>query len=278
MMNSLSRGLLIVTTSVLLVHCKGQEADTPTDTSVVGARSAIVATYDLFSGPVMHMRPGAILGTYVTQYLMNTSVFRSALMGIGAQDYLFFDAEASEDESFALLTKFGSALQINIADMLNRSTNRPSAYDDYIQNLTDLMQQSTERHAALEEDLKDIQTDRRDKRRIAAQIQSQLNDALREQDYSTASDLQKQIIDAKAEAARVQSQEDEQRSVIRLFENLLAIADKRLYAMTSNREALIAGIKVIDVPGVKDLGLIEEGRRSGSRSTNSTNIFDTGGL
>lgn len=265
-MKPFARAALLLLATTLLTRCAGPAEDGRE--LVSGARSATVWTLrvaGMTSRP--EIRPSALIGAYVTEYLVHTSVFQSAIAGIEAQMQLFFDDEFEEDESFALLEDLGSLLQVNIMDMLNRSTDRPAAFDAYVDTLTDLGQRAEGRLARLEQELDDVQTERREQRRETSIVQRSLNEAIREQNYSAASGLQRQIIEEEAELARVEAEEDEIRSVIRLYEDLLEIADERLAAMRQNREPLIAGLRVVDVPGIDDLGLIEEGMRGRRRGS-----------
>lgn len=266
--------MLVLTATAFLTHCSGPDTDTRNDEQpVIGALAGVDWTLEIaqIAFDMNRIRPSALLGAFVAEYLVHTSVFQSAIAGIDAQMQLFYDEEYEENESFALLEDLGSLLQVNIEDMLNRAPDRPRAFDTYIDSLTELGQRSTNQLARLEQDLEEVQDERRLQRRETARIQSDLNQAIRSQDYSAASGLQRQIVDAEAELARVESEEDELRSIIRLYEDLLEVANERLYAMRENREPLIAGLRVVEVPGIEDLGLLEEGMRRRRRGSG----FDT---
>lgn len=268
---SLHRGIVILLLTLFLTNCKGQQTDTSSDEELLisGALTGAGWAELLSHGTVnlMRLRPSALLGIYVSDYLIHTSTYRAALAGVEAQMSLLFDDEYEKDESFEILENLGTILQIDVADMLNRSTSRSEAFDAYITSLAQLSEQAANHTQNLEQELEEILDERRIKRRETADIQRALNNALRTQDYASASGLQQQLIEAETEVAGVESREDEQNSLIRLFENLLDIADERMNAMRSNREALIAGVKVIEVPGVDDLGILEQGQRSRRRGS-----------
>lgn len=268
MMHSLSRAITVLLLAGFLTQCTGasDDADIPdVETAVIGAEES----QDMLAAwaDADRLRPSALLGVFIADYLSHTAVYRSALAGIQAQMEILFNDDRIEDETYALLETLGSILQVDVNDMLNRSNGRARAFEAYVQNLADLGTQATAKKQGLEQELDGIQTERRDQRRDTAKLQSDLNQALREQDYASASGLQRQLIDAETALANIESKEDEQRSVIRLFEDLLEIADERLNAMQTNREALIAGIRVIEVPGVEDLGVLEQGRYRRRNST-----------
>jgi hypothetical protein len=276
-MKSLYRGITVLLLTMFLVQCRGEQTDNPEDLAVV-PYDAVQWTLDIAidSFDLYEVRPGATLGVFVADFLIHNSIYKSALAGIGAQMVLFYDDDYQESESYALLDDLGSILQVNIEEMLNRSNDRTDSFNVYVEELRDVSERSSSHLVGLEQDLEIIADERRLSRREASKIQSELNTALREQNYSTAGDLQRRLIDAEAELARIESEEDEQQSIIRLFEDLIEVAGERYTAMQSNREALIAGIKVIEVPGVDDLGLIEQGRRG--RNRNGSSLFDPGGF
>lgn len=260
----------------MLVQCTSRENSVSEELNLEGAQQATEWTQRLTRSilDIQLVRPGALLGIYVSDYLVHTSFYKSAIAGIEAQMQLLFDEDFENDESFELLTELGTMLQVDIRDMLNRSMSRSRAFDTYVQSLTELGEVADNHAEALRQDLDAIADERRAARKEASSLQSELNRALRSQDFSSASGLQQRLLEAKTILADVEAREDEKRGVIRLFEDLLDVAEERLHAMNTNREALIAGIKVIEVPGVKDLGILEQGsrRRSGGSGFDSTII------
>jgi hypothetical protein len=268
-MNKLSRGLLVITLMTILVSCSGTQTPSANDSGVTAAREGTQWSVRLARGitDMIKLRPGALLGAYVTHYLIHTSAFQGALAGIEAQMQLLFNEEFEQDESFALLEELGTTLQVDVPDLLNRSIERSQTLNAYVESLEQILERSRTHNEALEQELEIIGDERTQKRRAAGEIQRELNTALREQDYSTAGELQRQLIDAESEQANVESREDEKRSVIRLFEDLLEVGDERLAAIQANREVLIAGVKVVELPGVDDLGLIEQRRTRGRGSS-----------
>lgn len=268
MMHSLLRAITVLFLAAFLTQCSGasnKEELPDIEGAIIGAEES----HDMLAAwaDADRLRPSALLGVFISDYLSYTAVYQTALAGVQAQMEILFNDDRIEDETYALLETLGSILQVDVNDMLNRSNGRARAFETYVQNLAELGTTATAKKQGLEQELDDIQTVRRDQRRDTAKLQSDLNSALREQDYASASGLQRQLIDAETELAKLESEEDEQQSVIRLFEDLLEIADERLNAMQTNREALIAGVKVIEVPGVDDLGLLEKGRYRRRNST-----------
>lgn len=222
-------------------------------------------------------RPGALVGMYASHYLLHAVTLRGAVRGVFANLDLMLDEEEEKTESFALLEDIGTILQVDVPDLLNRSTSRSAAFDAYLEGLEDAIVTGEQYRQKLEQQLDDVYEERRAQRREASQIQSELNIALRSQDYGTAGELQEQLIEAEGALAEVQAREDEKRSIISLFEELLQVGLERRDAMVANREAILAGITVVELPGIDNLGILEQGG-SRSRNRNSRSLIDLDGI
>jgi len=254
---------LVLTLAVagILCGCTRQPA-APSVTTI--APKAAEWAQQLAWGPSQFsaIRSSALLGVYLTHHLMNEIVFHSALAGVTAQMSFLSESSQEQEESFAILETLGSILQVNVPDMLNRSPVRSTAFDIYVGNLQTLGTQAQSHVDNLEIEMVALNKERREKRSTAAKTQSLLTRAIRDGDFSTAGELQKNLIAQEGEAAVVETQVEEQRSIKNLMNDMIDVAEKRLTVMTANRAALLAGITVIDLPGVEDLGILEKGKRS----------------
>lgn len=263
--------VMAISATLLLASCGGGTTDTlkPTISPL-----AVRWTVQLMQGGnyFVSIRSSSLLGVYLTEFLLRQTAFRSALAGIGVQVQLLNQQGTPDEEGFALLETLGSILQVDVPDMLNRSPDRIDAFDTYLSNLEALGGRTSAYVTSLEEQRDILMDERSDIRVTASRAQSMLNRALRDQDYATASEQQRILIEARTDLAEKDAQIDELRSTIRIFDDLLEVAEERITVMTSNREALLAGITVVDVPGVEDFGLIEQGSRRSGRS-----IFDPSG-
>ncbi len=269
MMPKLRTGLLIACTMLSLSACSKETGSTAITTI---APLAVRWTQEIARGldSLSSIRSSALLGVYISHHLINEIVFRSALEGIAAQASIMSDTGEENDESFALLETLGAILQVDVPDMLNRSAVRSEAFDTYLQNLQNIGARALAHLDSLEQQRGELTDQRGDIRVEVSHAQTGLSRALRDKDYSTANDLQKQLIEGKSELAEFDARIDEVRSIIRLFEDLIDVGEKRAEVMTANREALLAGISVVDLPGADDMGLIENARRSRG------SIFDPG--
>jgi len=271
----ISRIGLTLCAVLVLAQCSPQE-ESPIegdDAGVIGAQTGIAWTVLLSNELNMqNIRPSGLLGVYVTHFLLESTTLRGAVMGIDAQMVLYFGDELEKSESFALLEELGTILQVDVADMLNRSINRGKAFDTYVDSLKEILIDCTDHNEGLKQDYEEISEERRAKRRTAGDLQHDLNVALREQDYTTAGAKQSDLIDAETDLATVEARQEEIESIMDLFEDLIDVGTERVIAMEENREIIIAGLMVVEVPGIDDLGLIKETNRRGRR--NGRSIFD----
>ena len=188
---SFARGALLLAL-ITLTHCGGNDA-TPVETT--GARNALFWMLQVQRSndtPPAHPRPGAALGTYVASFLAHSpgTLFKSALQGIESQLQLLFREDSTYSDSFQILEQLGTILEVDVRDMLNRSTNRTQSLDAYFQSLTSALQRGTTHRDQLDLRTNQLNGERRAKRKIASDIQHILNTALRAGDYATASEKQ----------------------------------------------------------------------------------------
>ncbi len=263
--------ILLALIGVLLAGCARRDEAPAEQPTVTAAQDGAVWAEQIARDPfnVRRLRPSALLGVYTADYLARVSGIHAALRGIEAMEPIRGDADVQRGEDFALLEMLGAALQTDVPDMLNRSPVRATAFDTYLSSLADILRQAAARVERLEQERDRIIAERRTLRRETAAIQRELNTALREDRYALASEIQQRLLEAENRQADTEQEEQLHRSLIRLYEKLLQQGERRILAMRENREVLIAGLRVVDVPGIEPLGILEQGdtralRRSGS--------------
>lgn len=225
--------------------------------------------------------PSALFGPYVAGYLTHRSAlpYRGSLEAVNAQMDILYEAasqEEREDAALTVLEHLGSALEVNLTDLLNRSPEREKALNAYINALRTLLAMGTKQQGALEEQRGTIGDERRERRRTSSDIQHELHQALREKNYSIAGSRQEELTRAEADLAASQAQETHIQSLIDIYKDLLEVGGERLYAIEKNRSALIAGVEVIQVPGTEDIGVLQRGDRRPRAGYES--LFDPGPL
>lgn len=204
-----------------------------------------------------------MLGPYVAAFLSLPilDLTHAAVQGVTASMVFLSEDNGVRDESYALLEELGIIISVDLQDVLNRSLHRQETLDAYHETLRDVAVRSQEHNAELETRLDDATEEQREVRTRASTAQRGLNTALRAKDYATASTMQAEVSKAQTELATVDGRVKELRSVINLFEDSLELAAERSVAIDENRDALIAGVSVLDIPGAEELGVIRAGNR-----------------
>lgn len=247
----------------LLLSACGGSSNSPPDVakiSVSGARSAAVETAQLLSTVRLPVRPAALLNIYVAIVLADGMPVpvTAAMQGVEAQLALHeLPNEENIDTLYSLLQEFGAVLHVDIQDLLNRSPNRAETLDAYAIGLRNITERSNRRAVELEEGIDSAKKEQQEQRKIVSQVEKALKEAVAAKDFTSAQDHQEDVNVARAELARRESLVKELTTLHGLFEDLLEVAQKRIAAIDGNREVLIAGLKVVDVPGVEDLGVLE---------------------
>lgn len=239
----------------------------PAVTSATGGISA-VRILDVGSATLLP-RPSAALGFYIAAYL-SQGIFlpvRSAFMGIEAQKKLFLgQGDASADETFALLQELGNILQVDVADILNRSPDRRETLDQYLQAIHNVYVLAERKKGELDTAAEALREEEREKRSAAQDIEREINRALDNEDYTGAGSRQRDLSEAQGKLAEVQTKREQTEDIADRFKKLLEIAGRRILAIEANRLILIAGLQVVQIPGIEDLDiLLEKGRRSDRR-------------
>jgi hypothetical protein len=240
---------------------------------ISGPKSALLSIRALL--PRSITRPGAPLGLFTTLYLAQGSFLPAptALQGIRVLESLTQQSERETDSSYALLQELGNVLQVNLIDMLNRSQNRPEALTTYTRVLQELGTLSTEHTRELAATRDTHKQEQRDIRNRVSQLKRQIERARWEKDYTEAGQVQEDLAMGQARLSELETKLDQLEGIIDTFEELLSVAEERLQAIEKNREVLIAGLKVIEVPGIEGLGILEEGERR--RRTRGGTRFDS---
>lgn len=256
--------------TLLLGGCSTAKKNEPTtDTVGFSKPETVLEEVNRLANPdLSRARPSGMLGIFVTTFLAERegSEVHSAPRGIGSVVLLVKGEELSLDETFQMLQELGGVLQVDVADMLNRSTNRTDALNIYIQSLQSIGDQSTEKVAELESLVDSQRAEQRTQQQATTDIDRQISKALRDKDYATAGSLQPTLIDEQKKLSEIEGELQRTRQIVDAFNDLLKIAERRLNAIEQNKEILIAGLKVIELPGVKELKILEDAKRNDTKS------------
>lgn len=271
-----SAGTVVMTCAVLFSACGSKDASPLPKTS--GGLSAVLtidALVNQTSSPTA-ARKAAQLGIYVSEYLTmvpTAMASESALQGIGAQMQIVISQQTILDPDYDLLQAFGDALQVDVADLLNRSTDRQQALETYTEALTNVATRANDRFKELTSQLAELKTLSSSQNKDRSAADRELKNAIKNKDFDAAGEKQKALTDFQAAAAETDLKRKQVQSLVDTLEDLLTLYGKKILAIQQNREALIAGVKVIDVPGADELQVLEKKRAT--RRKNSRDGYDS---
>lgn len=274
----------VLAACLMLASCGGGEsndADSSTGSSVAdldvsGSKAAAYAIVVLNTpeGASLAGRPSETMGIYASSFLAQGSFLRStsAVTGIDAQQKLISgQIQLETGETFALLKEFGAILQTNLIDALNRSQNRAEALDTYLsslKNITELVQRKVTELESLEDRLVD---ERRDKKRELRDLERNVTQAIRNENYEQAGIEQEAATKLKTEVATLEAEIEQIDDILDRYDRLVEIAVERYDAIAANRRILIAGLKVVEVPGIENFDILDEDTPYG-RGQNPFNV------
>ncbi len=257
------RRLAFVLTSVmiasLLASCGGSTADEKT-TAAPNVTGAVSATRTVYLRAIKTVtRASPLMGIFTNLYMANGGYVPvvAAKDGVLAQVKFASASNTNLDNTFQLLQEFAGILQVDVPDLLNRSDNRASTLDEYLTGLQNITERARRRLAELEQGLDNLRTQQRDQRRANDDIERNIRRASQANDYVTAGALQQELGPSEAALAQTDANVKQQTDVIQTYEDLIELSDERLQAIRQNREVMIAGLKVVNVPGTEDLGVLE---------------------
>lgn len=265
--------LSVCATVVALMLLSGCADKTNNDSSAVntqGALSALRSVVTISNRSAEFYRPGAPLGLYMSLYLAQNSFGRvlAARTGIEAQIALSKKVNpATTDVTYQLLEEFGAILQVDIPDTLNRSDDRPTVLNEYLNGLKNITARSQKKAQDLKTTDDELRDTLREKRSAVNTMERDIRKATDAGDYQTAGSKRQDLSKAQLELAQLESEEEQTRDLLSVFTDLLEVSAERIAAIESNREVLLAGLKVVDVPGIEDLDILLE-EKTRRRSNN----------
>ena len=175
----------------LLVSCTSEKKIPMNTPTVSGGRSAILTIDPLIvaSMKTRMQRNAALLGIFVSEYIsfaQTAQAAQGALNGIAVDRQIMESQTTVTDPDFDLLQAFGSALQVDTADLLNRSTDRQQTLDTYVKVLTNAAKRANERFQQLSGTLDELKKSLRAQGKERSEAERELKDAIRKKDISEA--------------------------------------------------------------------------------------------
>lgn len=259
----MNRSLIAVALSSLVFSgCfgSGNDADMP---DVFAAKHAVRWTQGLAARDDISLgRSAPLIGPFAAAFLaMPDTMVRGAMNAVDTVFDLFVRKEVQQEEAFALLQELGSALSVQLFDVLNRSPDRAEALDTYVRTLGGLTADAQRRAVALDEEQDSLQDQQREVRNRVRDLEGDIRSATRDEDFATAGALQPSLNEQRKELANLEIEEDEVDELLDLYNDVLDVAVERLTAIQANRDAIIAGVTVTNIRGAEDLGVLQDAGR-----------------
>ncbi|MDD5751906.1 MAG: hypothetical protein PHS73_05335 [Candidatus Peribacteraceae bacterium] len=256
---------LLACGALLLFGCAFSAADTQEAEGVSGGKSGIISTGQLGQPPAMPPRPSGMLGIFSGVFL-SQGMFYPTQTGLEGIDALLTILQGQEqpvtDETFQLLEQLGTALSVDVIDLLNRSHDRADALTQYTEALGTVNTNSKRTLAELTVAGENLAKEKKDQRNVVRAIEKDISAAVKAKDFGTAGARQGELNTEQATLSAIELKEQQNNDTLRTFKDMTARADARLQAIETNREILIAGLQITDPKGLKDLGVLTEGQRS----------------
>lgn len=264
---------LLLTLGFLLASCRGAPAEQRQPSAARGALiTADVIALQSFGRHVV--RRAAPLGVFVSEYLSVAplaALANGAVKAVAVQSAIIDAQQNVTEPDFELLQAFSDALQVDVSDLLNRSPDRKAALDAYSEALTNVATRANDRFRELTEAEPDQSDLVRALRKEVGAIDRAIKGMLKDKDFTGAAEQQKLLTEKQSELSKEELKLKQSEEMINTLDTLLTIYGERILAIQQNREALITGVTVVDVPGIDDLKLIE---RTRTRSRRSNEGFD----
>ncbi|MDD5623120.1 MAG: hypothetical protein PHI23_00200 [Candidatus Peribacteraceae bacterium] len=265
------RWALLLLCTLVLGSCGKSASPSETAEPTSAAKTAAVGTALFGMEKTRQSLPSAPLGIFSTVFLSQGLFLptRSALEGIESLlSGLSEETMPNTEDAYALLESLGSIVSINLIDTLNRSSDRAETLNRYVEALGNATTQAEEQVTALTELKTTLKEERDAQRTTVRNLQRTISKALADKDYSLAGSTQKELSEAESTLAETETKEKQNNDLLSRLKDLVGTAKERQKAIEENREILLSGLKITDVPGLEDLGIFGS-KASGTQEKNS---------
>ncbi|MBI2117405.1 hypothetical protein HYT95_00755 [Candidatus Peregrinibacteria bacterium] len=254
---------------LLLGGCRSSSKGEKGEPALRNARDAtvyvVIVTRALASLP-RPSRPSAPIGVLMSTYLSkNDPPVHGALESTRILGPLVRTPDATE-APFMTIQALGNLVQMNIAEAMNKNPERGEVLNRYITLLRSTLQNARRDQGNLRDRRQQLAEKEREQRSALRVLQKEIDAAEKAGDFSTVGSRQRPLSDAKGEQGKTEASIDELDNTLEILSDLTRIAEERLNAIEENREAMMAGIRVVEIPGIEKLGILEKMGTSKRRS------------
>jgi len=254
---------------LLLLTACGGNADDEGPLEVSGAKSGVISAARSVRNYVLS-RPSATLGIFSSSFLAQgtfTSV-ASAEEGIRVQMIMQNALKSgTRNEAFAVLQEIGIVLTVDIVDLMNRNEDRSKTLNTYVDSLQNAQTIGERKHQQLEAELEVQKEKKKATSKERRALKKLAEGAFDNREYGLAAETEEQLVEVEGKLAEISTKVGHTRDLVDRFEELLLVTAERLDAIQKNRKILISGLRLFKVPGIQDLGILQEGRKWKGRTT-----------
>ncbi len=274
--------LVVIGAALILSSCSlgffGKRTDSSEVFKTTGGVSGILASESLSKQNADSARPrnASLIGIRVAEYLSHVVMtpVRGALEGVRVHSVIA-KTLSSQEEDYTLLQQLENVISVNVSEMLNRSTDRRAELDSYLTSLGDIGKSAEERRQALTAIEKEKEEALRAAQKQKNAIVKELKQAIDDKNYSLAGEKQSAVSESEKAVATMEAELKETRTILAEIEDMLDVLTERILAIQKNREVLIAGLTVIDVPGAEEIQVLQREKRT--RGSSVRNRVSGGG-
>ena len=195
-------------------------------------------------------RPSASLGVHMSTYLSKSEPpVHGALKSARIIGPLMQTSDTTE-APFMTIQTLGNLVQTNIVEAMNQNTERGEVLNRYVALLRSTLQNAQRDTGNLRDRRQQLVQEEREQQSVIHTLRKEIDAAERAGDFSTVGSRQRTLSDTKGEQGKTEASMDELENTLKILDDLTRIAEERLNAIEENREALMAGIRVVEIPGL----------------------------
>lgn len=255
----------------LLTGCATSGGTGTTLPSVSGGKSATVALSSLVPRVIPPARPSGALGIFSSIYLsqgffLSADAAKEALTSILR---IVAHIEQPLDDLADLLQTLGDAISVDMVDLLNRSPDRVLTLDQYLTGLGNAIDNGDRKQTEITASLETLGAQRKEQQRLVRDLTKAQKDAVTAKNYTLAGEKEGELMKAQTVLSQTELTEKQTKDGQSQLKKLLDLAKKRKAVIEENRELLLSGLKVTDIPGLEDLGLVNKATSSRSRGSST---------